>query len=191
MSGSHLFSPQVPVLCCSFGLALATSLWQMKISTWHLTCEVWALFYSFINLDMINKRIFSLGCSLFQRQKNKFLAKTTEMSNDTKALYRSQALVSSIILLLRPSGSKSGSFPWSEHQPVLSQGFRGFLSVFRLSWNSLLGFGRASFSCHFPWSWFFRAEVCYLGVADFPPLLFLYSHNLQQIYLLWMHIHRE
>ena len=61
-----------------------------------------------------------------ERKKNEILAKNTDMTQ--KARHSSQALVSSIIPLLGPSGSQSGPFPRNERQPALSQGFRGLLT---------------------------------------------------------------
>ena len=58
------------------------------------------------------------------RKRNEILAKN---ANVTKQKHSSQSLVSSIILLLRPSVSQSGPSPRNERQPALSQGFRGFI----------------------------------------------------------------
>jgi hypothetical protein len=58
-----------------------------------------------------------------KRKKNEILAENANMTQ--KHVTASQALVSSIILLLGFSGSRSGPFPRNERQPALFQGIRG------------------------------------------------------------------
>ena len=70
-----------------------------------------------------------------KKKENEILAKITDMTQ--KTLHSSQALVSSIILLLGSSRSLCGPFPRNEHQPALSQGFQGWVSslVWPIRWK--------------------------------------------------------